>query len=681
MVLFASYSGALGGAERLLIEWARGLDDEPCLACPEGPLALAARAARLRVFPVRARSLDLRASPHDRVLAVARLASHARELASLVDSLEPDLLVAWGMRSAIARLVLGRTSHGGGPSVAFHHNDFAPGPLVAWLVRRAAARADLVTAPSHAVAGDLDGPVVVVRPGVDANRFDSTSAPTSQADPAGAPARHAEVLMVGALVPWKRPDLALEACALARSRVPELRLRLAGASLADATDTIGDALHARAREPDLAGAVEFIGSVPDIVPELARATCLLHCAEREPFGLAVLEALAAGRPAVVPAAAGPAEITDESCAIQYPPGDAGAAADALVRVLCDPERAARMGAAGRARARALFDASASRAEWARALERIRPVRGSPSAEPSLEIVTVTHNSAAMIGGLLQSVRRHLPGVRVIVVDSASADETVAIARGAECAQVIELGENVGFGRASNRGVAEVEAPVSALLNPDVELLDDSLLRLAAEAVRGDAPERLLAPLVLASDGSRQDSVHPGPGTAPALAAALLPFTRLPARIAAPMAPWRACTPRRVGWAVGCALVARTETLRRLGPFDERIFLYGEDLELGLRARDAGIRTWFWPAARVLHHGAHATIAAFGEEPFEPLARSRREAIALRRGPGHVLVDDVAQAVTFGSRIAGKRALGGEAARERRQLQALLAARRRRTAGR
>jgi GT2 family glycosyltransferase len=262
---------------------------------------------------------------------------------------------------------------------------------------------------------------------------------------------------------------------------------------------------------------------------------------------------------------------------------------------------------------------------------------------------------------------------VIVVDSASTDETVAIARGAEGAHVIDLGENVGFGLASNRGVAEVETPVTALLNPDVELLDDSLLRLAAEAV--DAPERLLAPLVLGSDGSRQDSVHPGPGSVPALAGALLPFTRLPARIAAPMAPWRASAPRRVGWAVGCALVARTETLRRLGPFDERIFLYGEDLELGLRARDAGIETWFWPAARVLHHGAHATLPAFGEEPFEPLARSRREAIALRRGRGQVLVDDVAQAVTFGSRIAGKLALGHETARERRQLGALRRVRR------
>jgi GT2 family glycosyltransferase len=141
-----------------------------------------------------------------------------------------------------------------------------------------------------------------------------------------------------------------------------------------------------------------------------------------------------------------------------------------------------------------------------------------------------------------------------------------------------------------------------------------------------------------------------------------------------MAPWRAAAARRVGWAVGSALVARTETLRRLGPFDERIFLYGEDLELGLRAGDAGIETWLWPSARVLHHGAHATGQAFGEEPLELLARARREAIARRQGRAQVLLDDFVQAVTFSSRLAGKRVLGRPAGRELRQLHALIAAR-------
>jgi GT2 family glycosyltransferase len=122
--------------------------------------------------------------------------------------------------------------------------------------------------------------------------------------------------------------------------------------------------------------------------------------------------------------------------------------------------------------------------------------------------------------------------------------------------------------------------------------------------------------------------------------------------------------------VACALVARTATLRRLGPFDERIFLYGEDLDLGLRAAASGVETWFWPRARVLHHRAHSSARAFGGEPFELLARGRHEVVARRMGAGRGRLDDAAQTVTFASRAALKRALGRDAVRERRQLDAL-----------
>lgn len=668
VVLFASYSGALGGAERLLIDWALALDGETCLACPEGPLASAARAAGLRVFAAPARGLELRGSPGRRLLASAGLVAHARELRRLTASLDPELVVAWGMRSAIALLGLPRRF-----PVAFQHNDLLPGPVIGRLVRLAAKRAAVVTVPSRAVASDLDPTdqlahaIRVIHPGIDLDRF----------SPDAVPARPPEVLVLGALVPWKRVDLALEACALARRREPELRVRIVGAPLdGAAADGAVEAIQARAARDDLNGAVELAGASADAPAELARATCLLHCADREPFGLAVLEALAAGRPAIVPAAAGPAEIADRSCAFLYPPGDADAAADALVRVVSDHELAARMGRAGRERARTHFDGTSARSRWVRALS---PVRRAPSragiAAASLEIVTVTHESASALRGLLRSAERFLPSVRVHIVDCASTDETLEIARRFVSAQVTALEQNVGFARACNLGVADVRAPVVALLNPDVELLDDSLLALAAELLRSDRAERLLAPLVLSTDGSPQDTVHPVPGSPADLARSLLPASAMPRLLAVPLTPWRARSPRRVGWAVGCALLARTDSLRRLGPFDERFFLYGEDLDLGLRAAEAGVEAWFWPDARVLHHRAHSTGAAFGEEPFDLLARARREAVGGHMGDRRLLLDDGAQAVTFATRIAAKRALGRSFERERRQLRALRRARR------
>jgi GT2 family glycosyltransferase len=269
---------------------------------------------------------------------------------------------------------------------------------------------------------------------------------------------------------------------------------------------------------------------------------------------------------------------------------------------------------------------------------------------------------------------------VVVVDSASQDASREVAlreRDGIAVELIALERNEGFGVGSNVGVAAVTEPVTALVNPDVELVDDSLLALAEEALRTAAPERLLAPLVLSPDGSRQDTVHPPPASGAELARSLIPPALAigPLGPALGLAPWRSRRPRRVGWAVACALVGRTDTLGRLGPFDERIFLYGEDLDLGLRSRELGIETWFWPQARVIHSRAHASARAFGGEPFELLARARHEVVGRRLGPARARLDDSAQTVTFASRRILKRALGRDAERERRQLEAIRAARR------
>jgi GT2 family glycosyltransferase/glycosyltransferase involved in cell wall biosynthesis len=672
MVLLVSYSGALGGAERLVVEWAAALHGERCIACPEGPFEQAARAAGIRVFAIRKRSLEMRSSVRERVLAPMRLAAHRLELRALIERTDPEILVLCGMRSAIAGLAFGgpAASRSG---VVFQQSDLLPGRAIARLVRNAARRSDLVLVHSRAVAADLDphntlgDRLRIVHPGIDASRF----------DPAAAPAVPPQVLVLGSITSSKRPDLALEAFALARRSRPELRLRLAGAPLTEGDERLAESLRARAARPDLAGSVELLGGVEDPRAELGRATCLLHCAPREAFGMAVLESLAAGRPAVVPDAGGPAEIVDRSCGILYPPGDVGAAAGAVARLTSDPELAAGMGAAGRGRAAERFALSLATRRWAAAVESVRAAPGPAPAGggAGLEIVTVTHNSAAMLAGLLSSVARHLPGTPVHVVDCASSDDTLAVATRSPAARVIELERNVGFGTACNLGVRQVRAPVLALLNPDVELLDPSLLALAGELQRPGRPERLLAPLVLNPDGTRQDTVHPEPGSPADVLTALVSPSVLPAWASRAIAPWLSSRPRRVGWAVGCALLARTDTLRRLGPFDERLFMYSEDLDLCLRARHDGVQTWLWPSSRVIHHRAHSSARAFDGEPFELLARARRQVVARRLGRTRAAVDDRAQELTFASRIAVKQALGRPAARERRQLEALLAARR------
>ncbi|MFN8201355.1 MAG: glycosyltransferase [Solirubrobacteraceae bacterium] len=284
------------------------------------------------------------------------------------------------------------------------------------------------------------------------------------------------------------------------------------------------------------------------------------------------------------------------------------------------------------------------------------------------VVVALHDSAEDLRRLLGSIDRHLrrEDVHVVCVDSGSTDDGPELA----CdwgAELLVLDGNPGFGAANNAGVACVRTAVTVLLNPDVELLDDGLRRLAELAAGRDA---LLAPRLLEPDGRVQRSAHPAPGSPGALLAAAMPPRVLPARLRDRLEPYRSDRPRRVGWAIAAALAARTGVLRRLGPFDADAFLFYEDLDLGLRAAAAGLPTELHPEIALRHRGAHSTEPHFGGEPFDVLARRRREVIARNLGPRALRLDDAAQGLTFAVRAAVKR----DGRRERAQLAALRRAR-------
>jgi len=172
--------------------------------------------------------------------------------------------------------------------------------------------------------------------------------------PADAPGpAHPRLLFVGRVGPLKGVDVLLEALERARTCVPDLTATLVGAGETDA------ALEAVRSHPAVtSGAAHLAGPLgPERADAYREAQIVVLPTRTDSFPMVVLEAMASGVPVVASAVGAiPWMLDDGACGILVPPGSAPALAEVLVELARDPARCARLGAAGRARQQAHFDA-------------------------------------------------------------------------------------------------------------------------------------------------------------------------------------------------------------------------------------------------------------------------------------------------------------------------------------
>jgi GT2 family glycosyltransferase len=289
------------------------------------------------------------------------------------------------------------------------------------------------------------------------------------------------------------------------------------------------------------------------------------------------------------------------------------------------------------------------------------------------IVVVTWQSAAHLAALVRSMDRLLPeDPELVVVDNASDDDAEAAARAWRGPTRFQrLDSNAGFGRAANAGVAEASGEAIVLLNPDTELLEAGLGALAGFA----AERRVLAgPRVREPDGAPQPSAS-GPPVGPwPWLGAVVPGTLAPAAIRARTDPWRLDRATRVAWLTGACIAGPADVLRRLGPFDAAIEMYGEDLDLCLRAAAEGVESWFRPdTTAILHHGGASAALRYEAGPEGVVALTRRAVLRRAFGERRESRARQAQLLNLRLRVAAKRMLGGDAERDRAALNALLRA--------
>ncbi len=212
--------------------------------------------------------------------------------------------------------------------------------------------------------------------------------------------------------------------------------------------------------------------------------------------------------------------------------------------------------------------------------------------------------------LLASIRAQTyPVGEVVVIDNGSPDGADLTAeRGG--ARVIRMGENTGFARAVNRGIAECRTEWIAIVNTDVELAPDWLEKLVAAIERADA-KFATGKVLAASDHSVID------GTWDALCrggCALRIGSGKPDQAAFDESRAIHSPP------LTCALL-NTVSLRDAGMLDERFESYLEDVDLGLRFALAAISGIYVPGARAAHHGS-ATLGRWNPRVVRNLARNQ-----------------------------------------------------------
>ncbi|MGC5020475.1 glycosyltransferase [Micromonospora sp. DT47] len=237
------------------------------------------------------------------------------------------------------------------------------------------------------------------------------------------------------------------------------------------------------------------------------------------------------------------------------------------------------------------------------------------AAPMVAVVVVTYNSAAVLPGLLASLDEGLCGVRwhLTVADNASADDCVEIARRLvpHC-RIAQTGRNAGYAAAFNAALRVAE-PYDAvlILNPDVRLRPGAVATLLTH-LGGAGPERvgITVPRILDEDGAVALSLRREPTVPRALGEAILGqragrFPALGETIVDRDAYFRDGT---VDWATGAAMLMSRECLDACGPWDERFFLYSEETEFALRARDRGFLTKLAAGAEVIHIGGESRVS-------------------------------------------------------------------------
>lgn len=267
------------------------------------------------------------------------------------------------------------------------------------------------------------------------------------------------------------------------------------------------------------------------------------------------------------------------------------------------------------------------------------------ARADISVIIVSFNTRDLLRDCLQTLFQHQGGLKVqtIVVDNASEDGSADMVA-AEFPDVVLIrsSANLGFGPANNRGFEQATGRYIVLLNSDAFIGEDTLKhsveRMDAEPDVGLAGGRLVG---------REGEWQPSARMFPSLLNELLTISGLSARWPRSRFFGRVdrtwadpLEPVDVDWVPGAYSIIRASVLDQIGHFDERFFLYFEEVDLCQRIKAAGYRVVYWPEIRVVHIGGESSrtikrLSFSGSGSQLTLWRMRSQALYYRKHHGQV----------------------------------------------
>ncbi len=252
--------------------------------------------------------------------------------------------------------------------------------------------------------------------------------------------------------------------------------------------------------------------------------------------------------------------------------------------------------------------------------------------PRIDVIVVCWNDKEKIATALDSVFalgevQADPGfANVVVSDNGSSDGSREFIRERYGGRVtiVENNANLGFAAACNRAFDKTSAPIAFLLNPDAELKDRALANIVAFL---DAHPRcgIAGSRIYNYDGSIQQScgefdTWTGAFLRSSAWGELPPFRRF--ANGAALRGFSYDRPHRIDIAIGAALAIRRELFAEIGTFDERFFLYHEEVDFAKRAANAGWETWFVPSSEAVHEGMGSAKGQYSVESRKQVSRRK-----------------------------------------------------------